>query len=209
MDDICGPMKTELQCGALATALVVAIGLVDYATTPQLSLGVLYFAPVAFAAWKINRPTALFFAAAATLTWALGDNIAEISYSSPWFALWNAGARAFSFVLIALLVSALCAQKERLAVTNQRLQDAIKQSELLSARLAELQNDLQVICSWTNRIRSEGRWMRFEEFMQRNFSLSFTHGISEEAAAQIKGDVARTPRETSVAAGDDAYGPGG
>ena len=51
-----------------------------------------------------------------------------------------------------------------------------------AARIRELQSELQLICSWTNRIRREGRWMRFEEFMQKNFHMKFTHGIFEEAA---------------------------
>ena len=177
-------------CTGLAILVVLAVGLFDYVTTAQIALGILYFVPIAFAAWKVNRVTGLLTAALALGTWATVDGLALVAYSSPWVALWNATARGLSFVLIALLVSALCEQKEKQAAINERLRSSLEETEKSAVRIRELQNELQLICSWTNRIRSEGRWMRFEEFMQRNFHINFTHGISEEAARKISADIA-------------------
>lgn len=173
---------------ALAILLVIGVGALDYVTTAQVALGILYFVPIAFAAWKINRTTALLMAALALGTWAAVDGISPGAYSAPWVALWNATARGLSFVLIALLVSALCEQQEKQAAINERLRKSIEETEKSAARIRELQNELQLICSWTNRIRSEGRWMRFEEFMQKNFHMKFTHGISEEAIQKMGDD---------------------
>ena len=182
-------MKKYLRAG-FALLLVLGVGLLDYVTTAHIALGILYFVPIAFAAWKINRTTALLMATLALGTWAAVDGLSPTTYSSPWIALWNATARGLSFVLIALLVSALCAQKEKQAAINERLRKSLEETEKSAARIRELQNELQLICSWTNRIRSEGRWMHFEEFMQKNFHMKFTHGISEEAAQKMSDDIA-------------------
>lgn len=173
---------------ALAILLVLGVGLLDYVTKAQIALGILYFVPIAFAAWKISRMTALLMAALALGTWAAVDGLALAAYTSPWVALWNASARGLSFVLIALLVSTLCEQREKQAAINERLRKSIDETEKSAARIRELQNELQLICSWTNRIRSEGKWMRFEEFMQKNFHMKFTHGISEEAIQKMGDD---------------------
>jgi hypothetical protein len=89
-------------------------------------------------------------------------------------------------VLVGLLVSALCEQKQRQVVINEQLRASIDAADRSAARLSKLQGELQLICSWTNRIQSEGRWMRFEEFMKRNFEMKFTHGISKEAADRVR-----------------------
>lgn len=173
---------------ALAILLVLGVGLLDYVTKAQIALGILYFVPIAFAAWKISRMTALLMAALALGTWAAVDGLSLAAYTSPWVTLWNASARGLSFVLIALLVSALCEQREKQTAINERLRKSIEETEKSAARIRELQNELQLICSWTNRIRSEGKWMRFEEFMQKNFHMKFTHGISEEAIQKMGDD---------------------
>ena len=188
-------MKKYLRTG-FAILLVIGVGLLDYVTTAQVALGILYFVPIAFAAWKINRTTALLMATLALGTWAAVDGLSPAAHSSPWIALWNATARGLSFILIALLVSALCEQKEKQAAINEQLRKSIEETEKAATRIRELQNELQLICSWTNRIRSEGRWMRFEEFMQKNFHMKFTHGISEEAAQKIGDDMATSRRES-------------
>lgn len=195
-------MKKYVRTG-LAILLVVAVGLLDYVTTAQVALGILYFAPIAFAAWKINRATALSIATLALGIWAAVDGLLATAYRSPGIALWNATARALSFVFLALLVSALCRQKAKQFEINEQLQKSIEETEKSAARIKELQNELQLICSWTNRIRSEGRWMRFEEFMQKNFHMKFTHGISEEAAQLMRNDIAaRLPEPRTAEEGE-------
>lgn len=193
----------EVRASVLAILLLATIGLFDYVTTSEVALGVLYFAPVALAAWKVNRTAALLVAFFATAIWHLVEQFAAPPHSSPWVDVWNAAARAISFVTIALLVSALCEKQKRQLAINDRLTQALAESERAGARIKELQSELQMICSWTNRIRSEGRWMRFEEFLQRNFDLIISHGISEEAAKRINDEITRT-----LDAAEEDPGPG-
>jgi hypothetical protein len=173
----------------LAIALLCVIGAFDHVTTFELSLGVFYFLPVAFAAWKGNRTIGLLVACLSTGVWFGVETYAGLEYSSPWFSLWNGAARAISFVAIAMLVSALCDNVKRQRAANDQLSESIAESERAALRIKELQGELQLVCSWTNRIQSEGRWMTLEEFMHRNFKLSFTHGISEEAAQRMNADI--------------------
>lgn len=40
------------------------------------------------------------------------------------------------------------------------------------------------MCAWTRRIQWEGTWISVEEFLERRFGLTVSHGISEEALAE-------------------------
>ena len=195
-------MSSEVRSTLLATLLLAAVGIFDYGTTPQLALGILYLVPIAFASWKADRITGLLMAAVATVIWFTLDLVDGVQYSSPWVPLWNAAARAVSFVAIVLLVSTLCERQKQQMAVNGQLQKTIDEADRAAARVKELQGELQLICSWTNRIRSEGRWMRFEEFMQRNFQMNFTHGVSEEAVQRINAQLAELKESTAATAGD-------
>lgn len=50
--------------------------------------------------------------------------------------------------------------------------------------LNRLQNDLVVVCAWTQRVLDQGKWVRFEEFLDKRLNISVSHGISEEAAKE-------------------------
>lgn len=41
------------------------------------------------------------------------------------------------------------------------------------------------ICAWTRRIRWQGRWITFEEFLAERFDLRWTHGICDEEAEKL------------------------
>ena len=187
---------------AASMALLAIIGCIDAWTGPQLGFGVLYFIPLALAAWGAGRTAALALALVATGVWYGVDLFYGLQYSTSWYGLWNGATRAASFVAIALLVAALRSALARQAAINQRLQENVKELERSEARIKEVQSKLQLVCSWTNRIRSEGRWMRFEEFLQRNFDMAFTHGISEEAVAEMKRDMDRPIGDDPAAAAD-------
>jgi PAS domain S-box-containing protein len=170
----------------VAVLLVTAVGILDYVTTPVVSLGILYLLAIALAAWKAGRTAGLLVAVVALVTWAVVEHLSGALAASPSIILWNVGARTVTFLLVALLVSALCQQKERQTAINEELRASIDAADRATARLRQLQGELQLICSWTNRIQSDGRWVRFEEFMKENFEIKFTHGISKEAAERVR-----------------------
>ncbi len=56
---------------------------------------------------------------------------------------------------------------------------------LFMNRLHELETMITV-CAWTRRVKYQGAWVSFEEYLRARFNLRFTHGISEEAAKKLQ-----------------------
>lgn len=63
---------------------------------------------------------------------------------------------------------------------------------MLARRLHQLEGLIKV-CAWTHRVQWEGKWIRFEEYLARRFNLQCTHGISDEAARQMREEIEKTP----------------
>ncbi len=61
---------------------------------------------------------------------------------------------------------------------------ALTVARLLILRVRELE-DLITVCAWTNRVKYEGKWVSFEQYLHKRFNLHFTHGISEEATRKL------------------------
>lgn len=61
---------------------------------------------------------------------------------------------------------------------------------LLVRRMRRLEHWITV-CSWTRRVRWQGRWVSFEDYLSNQFNIRCTHGISEEAAEQLQLDAAK------------------
>ena len=59
---------------------------------------------------------------------------------------------------------------------------------IILLRLEKLQQ-VVTICAWTGQIKYEGQWIRLDEYLQRQFGLSVSHGLSKEAAAQMAAEV--------------------
>jgi CHASE3 domain sensor protein len=58
--------------------------------------------------------------------------------------------------------------------------------------IGRLQTGLVTVCAWTREVRYEGRWMNIDEYLQRRFGLSISHGISDKAAAEILRDLKKS-----------------
>lgn len=63
---------------------------------------------------------------------------------------------------------------------------------LIMRRLSQLEGLIK-ICAWTQRVEWHGRWITFEEYLDKQFNLQVTHGISDEAARQLELDIENTP----------------
>lgn len=55
---------------------------------------------------------------------------------------------------------------------------------LFIRRVHELETMITV-CAWTKRVKFQGRWVSFEDYLHSRFNLEFTHSISEEAAKKL------------------------
>jgi hypothetical protein len=62
---------------------------------------------------------------------------------------------------------------------------------LLGMKISRLQH-LVTVCAWSQKVEYEGKWMRFEEFLQKRFGLRVSHGISEEEFEKFTGETAQS-----------------
>jgi CHASE3 domain sensor protein len=74
----------------------------------------------------------------------------------------------------------------------------------LLRRMRELEG-LITVCAWTRRVKWQGHWISFEEYLAKRFNLYCTHGISEEAAERMRREAEATPVAASWR--DDAAAP--
>jgi CHASE3 domain sensor protein len=68
---------------------------------------------------------------------------------------------------------------------------------IILMRLEKLQQ-VVTICAWTGQVKFEGRWVRLDEYLERRFGLSVSHGLSRDAAEKMAAEV----RESNRAADD-------
>lgn len=104
---------TRREAIALACAAVVSVGLLDYATGPNLSMALFYLAPVAAAAWYAGRRAGVTVASLAALEWLAADLLSRSSPHASWVSLWNAAARLGMFVVTAELMWTVRAALDR------------------------------------------------------------------------------------------------
>ena len=48
------------------------------------------------------------------------------------------------------------------------------------------------VCAWTGQVKFEGEWIRLEDYLQRRFGVSVSHGLSKEAAAKMIQEIRQT-----------------
>ena len=62
-------------------------------------------------------------------------------------------------------------------------------------RLEKLQQFV-TICAWTGQVKDGDDWIRLDEYLQRRFGLSVSHGVSREAALKMMHEMDTRPEET-------------
>lgn len=68
---------------------------------------------------------------------------------------------------------------------------AVAGTWILLRRRSELEG-LITVCAWTRRVQWQGHWITFEEYLARRFNLRCTHGICDEAAAEMRDEVLKS-----------------
>jgi signal transduction histidine kinase len=111
---------------------IVAIGLMDYATGPEIGLAPLYLAPICVIAWWEGPRAGLAAAICAASVWLAADMAAH-QYSHAAIAYWNGFVRLLTFSMISLLLSRVRALTEslrrRLGEKSAALVDEIDRHE--------------------------------------------------------------------------------
>lgn len=100
----------------ICTALLV--GAVDYLTGYEISLSLFYLFPIAAVSWLADRASGVALSLSCAGIWLVAEIATAHPYSHEAILYWNAGIHFASFLVVALLLSALrsnLAYQERLA----------------------------------------------------------------------------------------------
>lgn len=141
----------------------MAILLLDLFTSKYLIFPVLFIVPVAFAGWYCCARLAYSLAVFLPIG-RIFVAMADKTDSPVPYIVANNVIRVLVFVFIAYLV-----------VRTAR------QSKELQARV----ESLVTICAWSRTVKYGGEWISFEQYLQRQFNINTSHGISLEEAKKI------------------------
>lgn len=111
--------RAALVVGA-ALLLVIAVGGLDYATGPQLSVELLYLPPVAVATLLTSRSAGLWLTFASAVCWLLADVALQPSRVDAGVAIWNLVIRSSMFCLVVVLLSALKVARSEAEASSRR-----------------------------------------------------------------------------------------
>jgi hypothetical protein len=55
-------------------------------------------------------------------------------------------------------------------------------------RLEKLQ-EFVTVCAWTGQVKFQGQWLRLDEYLKKQFGISVTHSLSQEAAEKMMREI--------------------
>ena len=178
--------KVLLAAGA-SLAVVVYLGC---ATSEDFHLYLFYFIPVALCAWNLGLIEVALMAALGAAGWSFAEvNAGRVGLGwGQWF--WNAFISLMSLLVLGLIIHRhrqhLREQKRR----HDELQQTVAELQHANDEVRKLQGKLQVVCAWTKRIKVEGKWMTYEEFLKRHLNINLSHGMSPEACEKFSQEIA-------------------
>lgn len=110
-DAIFDRTRRPLRFGLGAVAIVLSLGILDYATGTELRVFPVYFIPVSIAALRVSRAFGLVMAALSTAVWGVSNLLAGMNWS---VGVWtfNVIAQGLSFGLVAILISEIARRAE-------------------------------------------------------------------------------------------------
>jgi len=106
----------------------------------------------------------------------------------------------------AVLYTARMEQERALSKHQQQAEEDVISSQLMSLvlivavavalilvvvillRLEKLQQFVTV-CAWTGRVKHNGQWVRLDEYLKKQFDISVSHSLSQEAAEKMRVEI--------------------
>jgi diguanylate cyclase (GGDEF)-like protein len=90
---------------AIAFALVIFLGVIDYYIGYEISFSLFYLMPIALASWFNKRMFAMIICVFSALVWILADIAAGYNYSHPLIPVWNTAIRLGFYLITAFSLS--------------------------------------------------------------------------------------------------------
>jgi hypothetical protein len=186
------PAKPESWKIVLVSLLVLgAVSYVDFVTGDEVLFFVFYFAPVALCGWHLQRLATFAMAVLSGVIWFFVDLISGHHYSHEALRYWNAFTCFVAFAIIGLGLHHIRRGRDTEQQARLELEKVLAELRTTNEQIRVLQDQLQVVCAWTKRIRLEGKWLTLEEFLTNKLNIKISHGISPDAFTRIKEELDR------------------
>ncbi len=91
----------------IAFWLVILIGLIDYATGPEIAFSIFYLLPISLVAWFSGILWGVVISFLCSTVWFLADSLSGHAYSQPAIGYWAANMRLGYFLIISYLLGTL------------------------------------------------------------------------------------------------------
>lgn len=179
---------------ALALAGAVVIAVLDWWSGFELSLAVVYLAPIAFAAWAVNRTWGLLLAVLCAFLGLAADTAAGIRYSLPLVGAWNALIRLTSYTIIVMLLAAL--QRQLSKATFAARTDAL--TGVYTRRYAFELLERELIRSYRYGHTLALAYLDVDDF--KDINDRFGHEGGDEVLRAVAGALQSASRDTDVVA---------
>jgi K+-sensing histidine kinase KdpD len=178
----------RLKAFLASAASLAVVTYVDYATGYEIRVYAFYFIPICLCAWYLGRVSIVCFSVVSAVCWFYADLFSGHQYSTETYRYWNGFISFVPFAVVGLTLNRLKASLD----AERRAHEELSRS---TREIRELQNGLQVVCSWTKRIEVEGKWVPIDEFLTKQLHLKLTPGISPEASRRFREQTAekKTP----------------
>jgi hypothetical protein len=178
--------------------LLGVIAALDYFTGTEVQFYVFYYLPAGLCAWyfPVSYAFIISILGAFSMLW-VGFLSGEI-YHVESLRYVNFGLQVISGMLASWGTHSFRQTLIQQKVINEQLESKKRELERNIFELNKIRGGLQTICAWTRRIKDDGEWVTFEQFMLKHFDLQFTHGMSDEAFEQFKRDMGMLSQEPAV-----------
>jgi hypothetical protein len=127
---------------ALAVALSIGLGVLDWITGPLFSFTIFYLVPVALVAWVVSRRAAILMSLFCAAIWTVADSESWPTSFPPALDVWNAVVRLGFFLLVTW---ALATTRRALAAQNE-LARSVQMGLLASSLPAD--GSVEAAASW-------------------------------------------------------------
>ena len=123
----------------LGFVLVLLVGVVDYLSTPQISISIFYLLPISVVTWFVGRKAGMVVAVASAATWLVANDLLwAVHYSHPAIPYFNAMVNLGIFLIIVFLVERLKSLNENLEQRAAALTQEIEEHKQAERKILHL-----------------------------------------------------------------------
>lgn len=119
----------------LTSGIVVAVGLIDYATGYELSFSVFYLIAIVTSFWLVGRTQAVLISILSIASWILGDWAAGMRYSSSFILAWNAVITMTFYMIVLALLARIKSSQDTLEMRIKERTAALRDEMAENRRL--------------------------------------------------------------------------